>query len=414
MSASYQYNITIETGVWKNSGTTANVAMVIYGTDGESGVLSLGKDLENHRFIFARGNSDTFVLRTHESLGSLLAIRIGHDNAGDGPSWFLADVRITDSQTNEQWNFPCSDWLTVDGGNAERVLEALSNEKRFSHELLMRCSKGFTDGHLWLSVLTKPPENCFTRVHRASCCLSVLLSAMLTNAMFYRLERKSEQMIQVGPLSFSWRQVIVGIQSALIVAPINILIVTLFKVAANRAARQSSLCSSARWLLCLAWFLCLGTALASAAFTVFYSLVWGREISDQWLSSVFVSFAQDVSVTEPFKIVLLAVLLANIFGRKKTRRNGNITTEDSKVQERYQRVRLNLNGPRQAEKHRTKLELVSTFLREIWLYVIFVLLLIILCYGNRSSHRYLMHQSVQNSLQTFDKVKRLVKALVIL
>ena len=390
--------------MWKNSGTTANVAIAIYGTDGDSGVLPLGTNLGN-RLMFARGNTDTFVLQAEKHLGPLLAIRIGHDNGGENPSWFLADVRITDSQTHEQWNFPCTKWLTVEGGNTELVIEPLSNDKRFNHELIMRCSKGFTDRHLWVSVFTKQPGDSFTRVQRATCCLSVLLSAMLTNAMFYKLGGKSEQVLQIGPLSFSWRQVIVGIQSALIVAPINILIVTLFKVAADRAARQSSACSSARWLLCLAWFLCLGTALTSAAFTIFYSLMWGREISDQWLSSVLVSFAQDVSVTEPLKVVLVAVLLAGIFGRKTQRKNGYITIEESTVQDIYQGVRLhNINELQHMRRKRTKLENVSTFLQEIWLYFIFVLLLLIVCYGNRSSHRYLMYQSVQSSLQTFDKV----------
>lgn len=409
-NASYQYEITIETGVWKNSGTTANIAMVIYGIDGESEVIPLGKNLGSQRLLFARGNSDTFLLRTERNLGPLMAVRIGHDNKGDSPSWFLSDVIITDKQTQEQWKFPFTSWLTFEGGSNECVIEPLSNDKRFSHDLFMRCSKGFTDGHLWLSVFTKQPADSFSRVHRASCCLSVLFSAMLANAMFYKLQGKAEQVIQVGPLMFSWRQVIVGIQSAFIVAPINILIVTLFKVASHKAVRRSSFCSLATALLCLAWFLCLATAVASAVFTVLYSLMWGREISNQWLSSVLVSFSQDVSITEPLKVFLVAVLLASILGRKTKEKNGYKTIEESKLQEIYQGDCLHdLHGEKfqQAKKTQTTFKWLLTFIREIWLYLIFVLLLMIVCYGNRSRHRYLMHQSVQNSLQAFDKVRAL-------
>ena len=404
-SACYQYEITIETGVWKNSGTTGNVAIVIYGTGGESEVLSLGRDLDDHRLLFARGSRDSFVVQTGKSLGRLREIRIGHDNMGDNPSWFLADVLIIDCQSHEQWKFPYLNWLELDGQGTECVLEPLLNERRFNHEFLVQSSRGFTNRHLWVSVFAKHFGNVFTRVQRATCCLSVLLSAMLMNAMFYKLGGESEQVLQIGPLSFSWRQVIVGIQSALIVAPINILIVTLFKVAADRAARQSSACSSARWLLCLAWFLSLGTALTSAAFTIFYSLMWGREISDQWLSSVLVSVVQDVSVTESMKVVLVALFLAGILARKRQRQYESIPVEEENVRVRGRLYDFNPDEFRNSRRHRTKLERVSTFLRKTWVYLIFVFLLMVVCYGNRSRHRFLAHESVRNSLQTFDKVR---------
>ena len=59
---------------------------------------------------------------------------------------------------------------------------------------------------------------------------------MFANAVFYNLEGKYEQPIQVGPLTMSWRQVLTRIESALVVTPINIVIVFLFQKGAEKSA----------------------------------------------------------------------------------------------------------------------------------------------------------------------------------
>ena len=46
-------------------------------------------------------------------------------------------------------------------------------------------------GHLWLSVFSRPPHTNFTRVQRLACCLSFLLTSMMTNIMFYGIPRVS-------------------------------------------------------------------------------------------------------------------------------------------------------------------------------------------------------------------------------
>ena len=67
----------ITTGAWKNSGTTAHVALEIYGSDGKSGVLQLSQeepDVVNT--LFSRGNSDVFVLYVDKSLGVIQGVQI--------------------------------------------------------------------------------------------------------------------------------------------------------------------------------------------------------------------------------------------------------------------------------------------------------------------------------------------------
>ena len=56
---------------------------------------------------------------------------------------------------------------------------------------------------------------------------------MLANAMFYKQDKAvAGSQISIGKFRFSWRQLVIGIQSAMIVLPINLLIVQLFRKAA--------------------------------------------------------------------------------------------------------------------------------------------------------------------------------------
>ena len=70
--------------MWRNSGTTAKVAMEIYGSEGSSGIFQLNLDERGvDNFLFTRGNTDVFVLNLSQSLGAIQAVRIGHDNSGE-------------------------------------------------------------------------------------------------------------------------------------------------------------------------------------------------------------------------------------------------------------------------------------------------------------------------------------------
>ena len=217
--------------------------------------------------------------------------------------------------------------------------------QKFSYSLRSQGSRGFSDGHVWLSVVTKPPRSQFSRVQRATCCLCILFSAMLANALFYRTDKEPDPTLQIGPLKFSWRQIMVGIESALIITPVNLMIMTFFKRSGEKTPNkvdvekpknspapfcdklsttssgdihdidvtlnekrsyldknsQSQTDAKKKFMLphffiYVAWFLVLVTVSVCAVFTFLFSLQWGKDISNQWLSSMFVSFAQDLFV----------------------------------------------------------------------------------------------------------------------
>ena len=45
------------------------------------------------------------------ALGTLKRLRIGHDNSGVGPGWFLDKVIVDDMENNRVYEFPCYRWF---------------------------------------------------------------------------------------------------------------------------------------------------------------------------------------------------------------------------------------------------------------------------------------------------------------
>ena len=349
--------------------------MVIVGEKESSDVLPLSK---RTKVKFKRGSVITCTLYLRRWLGQLLYLHVWHDNSGDSPAWNLDHVVIRDTRNNEIWNFMCQDWLAVEskGGRTDKVIYVAPIDEltNYKHLFLSNSADGLYDEHLWISVAAKPPQSSFTRVQRASCCLSVLFCTMITNAMFYDDGRgDTSPVFSFGPLKISNRQVLIGIQSSLIIFPVNLAITQLFRktslvskaqatekkpktplpktkpstsisrfVRGNHersATIQSTIASrdcltatksfldldwnsnTAKYrklrkkhlytfLYYTAWVLCFVCVGLSAFFTLLYSMQWGKENSEQWLLSFFISFVQDAAVSQPVKVSLFSAIIA--------------------------------------------------------------------------------------------------------
>ena len=114
-----------------------------------------------------------------------------HDDSGSDPGWFLSRLVITNLTYNQQFTCFCNNWLAVDqdDGLINRALPVASEQElhAFENIFLARAAHDLTDGHLWFSIVSRPLRSNFTRIQRVSCCLCLLLSTMLSNAMFYRV-----------------------------------------------------------------------------------------------------------------------------------------------------------------------------------------------------------------------------------
>ena len=296
----------------------------------------------------------------------------------------------------------CEDWFAVEEGDGqiERLIhvENPDEAKKFSHLFTTKSAKGFSEEHIWLSVLLKPPHSMFTRVRRLTCCLCLLMTTMLTSAMFFSFDNKSiGYTLHIGSLSINYKGIIVGIQSGFISIPINAIIVYLFqnartnkleptsldlenhssnadvKTVRGKAAvssvssfeqndsqekliKESKTRSPVRRnlphvFIYLAWFLCFATVTSSFAVVLFYSMVWGNDKSVQWLISISTGFIQSVFIVQPIKLIAVALLVAMILKTPE---------EDGDILESYKSAAQYDTGNLQMDK-----KLLDTYVQDI-------------------------------------------------
>lgn len=407
--------------MWKGFGTSANVGIIINGEKGSSGSFTLNESIARRKY-FSRASVNNFTLTLPSSLGKLTDIRIWHDNTGTNPAWFLQQVVITDKQTDEMWYFFANQWLSLDyrSGTVELDIEAAEeNELRaFKPIFFARTARNLGEGHIWISVFTRPPQNPFTRCQRLTCCLSFLLTAMVTNAMFYQFDKTPTDTFKFGPLVMSWTQIKIGIQSSVIAIPANLLVVLLFRktkpassthnlydVGENNMKPKTPGCLPS-YFVHVAWCLSLLISSTGAAFTVFYSLMWGADISNQWLTSILVSLGQDILITQPIKVLALAAFLSLLI-RKPPEVDPVVGTSILKCEEGEEFAAKPLKEEELAKEkqrsheQRKMLEVV----KETVLFVIFSVLLMVVCYGNLHPSGYQVTKSVSSIFGGFHEVR---------
>ena len=110
------------------------------------------------------------------------------------------------------------------------------------HVFYTRTSHSLTDEHLWFSLVTKPVHSRFTRIQRLTCILAIFFSAMLINIWNFsnRLsvnENDDPVLFTLGTLKVSSYSLTMGIVSALLTIPVNVVMLVCFK---KREPRQKS------------------------------------------------------------------------------------------------------------------------------------------------------------------------------
>uniref|UniRef100_A0A3B4T629 Polycystic kidney disease protein 1-like 2 n=1 Tax=Seriola dumerili TaxID=41447 RepID=A0A3B4T629_SERDU len=225
--AEYRYVLNISTGHRHGASTSSQVTITLLGTEGESDPHHL---TDPEKPVFERGGVDMFLLTTHFSLGDLQSIRLWHDNSGEHPARYINKVMVQDLESGQKWHFLCNSWLAVDVGECslDKVFP-VATEMDLKNLFFMKTAKDFRDGHIWFSVISRPPCSTFTRVQRVSCCFSLLLCTMLTSIMFWGIPTDPSEQTMDLHIEFTWQQVMIGIQSSIIMFPINLLIVSIFR-----------------------------------------------------------------------------------------------------------------------------------------------------------------------------------------
>ncbi|XP_017296730.1 polycystic kidney disease protein 1-like 2 [Kryptolebias marmoratus] len=240
--AQYNYLIGVQTSHRKNAGTTANVTAKLVGTDGESTIHTL---TDSNKPVFERGSFDMFLLATPFPLGDMRTLRLQHDNSGGNPSWYISKVFVQDLQSRNVWHFFCNCWLSADRGDGatKKTFNAAKNNEiaSFRNIFQSRTSTGFRDEHIWVSIVDPPSRSPFTRAQRVSCCMCLLLCTMAINIAFWNIpvDESSPLLFSLGSLEITWQDFMVGIQCGLLMFPINILIITIFRKIRPRVVSKS-------------------------------------------------------------------------------------------------------------------------------------------------------------------------------
>uniref|UniRef100_A0A8C0HAA9 Polycystin 1, transient receptor potential channel interacting n=1 Tax=Chelonoidis abingdonii TaxID=106734 RepID=A0A8C0HAA9_CHEAB len=243
----YKYEILVKTGWGRGSGTTAHVGITLYGVENKSGHRHL--DGEN---AFHRNSLDVFQIATEQSLGSVWKIRIWHDNKGLSPSWYLQHIIVRDLQTSKSYFFLVNDWLSVeseenDGMVEKEVYAASETELRsFPRIFVAELQRGFFEKHVWLSMWDRPPRSRFTRVQRATCCSALIFLFFCANAVWYGVvgdvHLSHVAVSNLIPLSVD--TVAVGLVSSIVVYPLYLVILFLFRMARSKASISHTLTHS--------------------------------------------------------------------------------------------------------------------------------------------------------------------------
>ncbi|PFX20690.1 Polycystic kidney disease and receptor for egg jelly-related protein [Stylophora pistillata] len=509
----YHYEITVYTGFGKRAGTTAEVSFILSGDEGESEPRLL-KDPKGK--TFQRRGVDVFLATFPESFGELNYLHLWHNNGGRSPSWYVSRVVVHDLNNDKKFLFICESWLAVEEGDGavDRLIPVagLDEMTSFNHLFYSTTQKNLADGHLWFSVFMRPAKSRFTRLQRISCCLTLLYCSMITNAMFYQVGGESDpaSTIQIGPLAFSPAQIGIGIMSSLIVVPVNLLIVGIFRnvearptkeelrerrskrtcwwfqelffcffdfnknnkndfieilqkdsrkeetfldfssktnLAANdeilvaegvesedisfrisKQERKEEMEKKQKkkkkkkkkllpyWFLYIGWVICFLTCFTTALFCVLYGLQFGKEKSAQWISSMLISFFQDVLISQPIKILAVALVIAIIIKKPaeeeeeeegdKKKLDDEDWLHDGPRESGDRRMKpktlIRLQPPdksklEKARQLRFKEMKMNAIVKEVALYVFFVACLCIVSYSHRDPTSFAFREEMYNS-----------------
>ncbi|XP_041071570.1 polycystic kidney disease and receptor for egg jelly-related protein-like [Carcharodon carcharias] len=225
------YLVTFYTGGRLDAGTTADVFMTLIGTLVESEVHLLRHP--DHK-TFRRNSVDTFLLTTKDELGELLFIQVWHNNVGPSPSWYLSRVKVQNVLTKHTWHFFCRKWLGIMKGDGllHRIFPAIDPDALLKRKdvFFIETSSKIEREHLWFSVFAYDVNQSFTRIQRLSCCLTMLLSSLLLNLMLFQKKELEDRLQRL------LRSLVIGVESALVMVPVEILMSTLFIYAQKKDA----------------------------------------------------------------------------------------------------------------------------------------------------------------------------------
>ncbi|XP_050063461.1 uncharacterized protein LOC126552720 isoform X6 [Aphis gossypii] len=352
------YLVTVYTGHWLGSGTSANVCIELNGTICKSRPHWL-HSLDDYPTM-QRSNDDWFIIFTPQSLGELQSIHIWHDNYGTNPDWYCQEIIVTEVRSNKLWVFEVEQWFSIrePTKNIEHTVYASNSQNNWTKKTKKYVEMGIRENHLWASVFIRHPRSPITRCQRLSVILCSILCLMLSSMMFYEKVHTNEENFQKFELKL--REIIIAIQSGIVQYLLTFgvhkcfrkgRLVQLNKIKHNTGRQETQMSDNEHqstskkafvfiierlvenklyypvhtemiteisqwnyWFI-IGWSCCIIVYVITVFFIILYGLKFGRVKSLCWLTSITIGILQGVVVSTPFKIVLMSAVIATYDSR---------------------------------------------------------------------------------------------------
>ena len=123
---------------------------------------------------------------------------------------------------------------------------------------------------------------------------------------------------------------------------------------------------------------------------------WGADKSNQWVTSISVSLAQDVLISQPIKVVALATLLSFII-RKPPKIDSVVGPSFYKNKLGRKASCLSPTDLKREKEQSIKSRKALEASKDILTFLVFAFLLMVICYGNQDVARYHITKAVNDS-----------------
>lgn len=214
---SYSYLITVKTGIFADSTTTAKIGIQVFGskTQSDKHILNQTDDI-----VFEKYGERSFLMRTVECLGDLTKIHLWSNCWGDKPNWNCNFVRVRDLHALEEWFFIVRDWLSLTKGDGSifREIQSASHDELFNRTLICRNRLIFEmqESYLWLSIFKRHPRSVVNRKMRVTKGMCLLCFGLMLNILFYgrsTVENYEDEKEEYNRFTVKWNAVRIALQS---------------------------------------------------------------------------------------------------------------------------------------------------------------------------------------------------------
>ncbi|WAQ96750.1 PK1L2-like protein [Mya arenaria] len=377
----YFYVVKVITGMRPGAGTRSKVCFVVAGEEMDTGVRELSDGIRKE---YGTGSVLNFLMSTTVYLGDLEYIRLWHDNSGGSnyASWYLSRVEIQDVQRDETFIFQAERWLAIDkdDGMLERVLPVCKTENlnKFKNRFFLNAKDNLAESHMWVSIAYRPQSSNFTRCQRASCALVFIMLTMISNAMFFQSSGEDGNIatpneITLGPFRFTLQQ---GLRFP-------------------------------HWVANVAWVLVFICWFLPAFFVMLYSMEWGKNKSEEWVTTFLLSFFESVFCLDPIKVGVMALTFAVIF---RSTKDSSAVINRSTIMRKYSSTMRGRSGGIRlpappldedqlsaARQMRQRELLMKRAFRDCITNLAICWILFSIAYSNRDSRSYLMHKETMEA-----------------